>query len=334
MQLADDQFNADLTHLLKYTYVYLLIRFKLHYRQVSIVTHTDFDGAISAAIMLQKYPYSRLYFTPVKNLYKVLYIVKRKISPHIPHSVYILDLNVDEHYRTRIIKAIKDMRRDALVEIHWIDHHRSVFLDEMEKYATLCINPNFAHAANLVYKHVNNSPEAIPLLDILQNTETPFVTYWRSVLKMMLKSILNTILVESILRSLATANKTELTDRLFEQYQIYKSRNPKTVEKIYTTENGYKFGLLHFDNGGELYPTVRETLASLNLDFLLVKFENGKFSAYKNQASEVDLTPLITLVGGKGHSYAFHFDPQMRISDEFYQPLPIPDLIAKVTEVL
>jgi hypothetical protein len=75
-------------------------------------------------------------------------------------------------------------------------------------------------------------------------------------------------------------------------------------------------------------------LIKCQLDFLVVSFEDGTLSIYKNQRSSVDLRPLYALVDGKGHDYAFHFAPQIRISDEFYRPVNLPDLLSKVQEVL
>ena len=330
----DEKFNRNLTHVLRFSYLYLIIRFKLDHRLVSVVTHRDFDGAISAAIVLHKHPYARLYFATQRNLYHVLYAVRRKFTPSTPQTIYILDLNVSETYRTRIIKAIKDIRKNALVEIHWIDHHRSVFLDEMEKYVDLYVDPTAAHAAYLVQRQVNDAPATKAFLDILHNAKTPAVEYWSAVLKVCLKHILQIDLRTSVMRSLATFTKTPLTDDLYGRYQRRITAQSSTVEKIHETAQGYRFGLLPFNGDDDLYPKVRETLKKLDLDFLVVEFGDGSLSAYKNRASDIDLTSLLSLVGGKGHAYAFHFDPQRRVTDEFYRPLSISDLIETVKEVL
>jgi len=334
VQRIDDEMNGELTQILKFTYLYLLVRFKLNYRQISIVTHTDFDGAISAAIVLQKFPYARLYFSSSRNLYKVLWVVKGKSSLNIPHSIYILDLRVDEHFRTRLIKSITGIRKEALIDIYWIDHHRSVHLDEMKEYVELFVDPHIPHAAFLVSNLINSNPKTQMFLDILQGAQTPFANYWRAVLKITLRSIHRYDLRTSVMKSMATFEKTSLTNGLFERQQRWVARGPRTVEKIHETAQGFNFGLIQFDGDDELYPKVAEILNSHRLDFLLVEFENGSFSAYKHRGSEIDLTPLLTLVGGKGHAYAFNFQPQERITDEFYRELPTRDLLTKVKEVL
>ena len=330
----DEKFNRNLTHLIRFSYLYLLIRFKLGYRQVSIVTHRDFDGAISAAIVLNKHPYARLYFATQRNLYKVLYAVRRKFIPDTPQTIYILDLSVAEDSRTRIIKAIKDIRKNALVEIHWIDHHQSVFSDEMEKYVDLYVDPTAPHAAYLVQRQVNDAPGVKAFLDILHNAKTPAVEYWGAVLKVCLKHIHQIDLRTSVMRSLARLTKTHYTDDLYGRYQRRITAQSSTVEAIHETSQGYRFGLLPFNGDDDLYPKVRESIFANALDFLLVEFEDGTLSAYKNRASGIDLAALLSLVGGKGHAYAFHFDPQRRVTDEFYRPLSISDLIETVKEVL
>jgi len=330
----DDEINGELTQLLKFTYLYLLVRFKLNYRQVSVVTHTDFDGAISAAIVLQKFPYARLYFSSSRNLYKVLWVVKGKSSLNIPHSIYILDLSVEEHFRTRLIRAIKDIRKDALIDIYWIDHHRSVHLDEMKEYVELFVDPHIPHAAYLVANMVNGHPKTQKFLDILQGAKTPFANYWRAVLKYTLKRIHRYDLRTSVMKSFAAFKRTPQTNDYHYRQQQWVSRGPRTVETIHETSQEFKFGLFRYDDDVELYPKVAEILNSRNLDFLLVEFENGSFSAYKHHNSKIDLTPLLMLVGGKGHTSAFHFHPQERITDEFFRGLSTSDLITKVKEIL
>ncbi len=334
LQPLDDASNRVLTHALKFTYLYLLARFKLKYRQISIITHTDFDGAISSAIILQKYPYSKLYFASASSLHKVLYVAGRNSSPDIPQTIFILDIGIPEHYRKRIIRAISDIRRHALIEIFWIDHHQSMYLDEMEEYVRLYIDAKEPQAAHLVYKLVNRSDQGRAFLDILHNAATPFAQYWIGVLKETVKSIFNIDMRVSVLRSLAKFKKTPFTQELHQRYHRRTAKPSGTIEKVYKTQNGYCFGLLPFTGDSELYPIIREVLRDLHLDFLLVEFEDGSLSAYKNRGSQIDLTPLLSLVGGKGHTYAFHFDPQRRITDEFFRPLNIPDLIQTVKEVL
>ena len=73
--------NNQLTHYLKFTYLYFLIRHKLHYRQVSVITHTDFDGFVSGAIILQKLPYARIFFAHPRTLHSALWVAGRTASP-------------------------------------------------------------------------------------------------------------------------------------------------------------------------------------------------------------------------------------------------------------
>lgn len=330
----NEQTNRVLSKCLKYLYLYAIIRFKLNYRQVSIITHTDFDGAVSAAIVLQKFPYARVYFATARILYKVLYIVRRKSSSCIPHTIYILDLSVDEQFLKRTIKAIKDIREGALVEIFWIDHHKSAHLGEMQNYVELFIDPHIPHAAMLVRSLVNDDPKADILLELLQNVNTPFSSFWKPILKVVLRDIQRVDLRVHVLKSMAAFRKTKYAFYLYQRYQNEQKARSKIQTEIFTTFQGYKFGFLHYDGNEELYPWVNRTLFEQALDFLLVQFDDGALSAYKRKESPIDLTTLLYLVGGRGHAYAFHFEPQMRITDEFFRPLCLSDLLKKVQELL
>jgi len=330
--VQDANVNRKLTRLLKYTYLYLLTRFKLRYRQVSIISHRDFDGIISATMILQKIPYARLYYASQYDLHHTLSNVRFRSVPHIPHDIYILDLNVGETNLTRIIKAIRDFRVGRLVEIYWIDHHESPALDQMARYVNLLVDPAAPHAAFLVSQFLNTSQYAAQLLQLLNGSQTPFTQYWRPILRETLRAILNTRLRLTVLQCLATGRRTAFTDELYERGRQLPPPVPRVLEKVYMTNRGMFFGILEFEKGMDLYPKVRETfLAHPRLGFLLVHFPDGHFSAYQNkQRTYVDLTRLFKLVGGKGHTYAFHFEPQVRITDEFYRPVTVDDLIYEI----
>ncbi len=331
---------AKLTALIRYAYLYLLVRFKLGYRTCSIITHTDFDGAISAALVLQRYPHARLYFTSPRNLYKVIYIAGKNAPSTIPHLLYILDLSSSELYQSRLIKAIREIRRHTLVEIKWIDHHYTQALDRLKHYVDLILDPTANYTAQVVATQLALSQKSAPLLVLLQTPPSRFATYWCTVLRATLKSPRYELRVK-VLRALARGVTPPYVDELYRRGLDCLTANSSRSSnangnptQVYETAQGYHFSLMQFDGTSELYPAVYEMIAHNALDFLLVEFPNGTFSAYKAKNSSIDLTPLLHLVGGKGHAYAFHFEPQLRLSDELFRPLTVRALIEKVQEVL
>jgi hypothetical protein len=337
-------YNTRLTHLLKYTYLYLLIRFKLRYRQTSIITHTDFDGAISAAILLQKYPRAKIYYSSPKSLYLTIYAVKKERAPDIPRNIFILDLPYDTTYVTRIVKAIQETRRECPTNVTWIDHHETTTMgtEALQKYVQLHIDPKCPHTAYLVQRVLYERGDLSEaefhqtnlLLSLLEHPKTEFGSYWLTVLREAVRSVHRCDYMEAVLRSIAQFQKTELTDELVRRHQERQYESPQKRSAIYSTQHGYRFLVFNYIGEGELYPQVRELMRCHQLDFLLVSFQDGTLSAYKNQQSDVNLTPLFTMVCGKGHNYAFHFTPQLRLTDEFFRPLNLPDLLSKVQEVL
>jgi hypothetical protein len=333
--------NRELTHLLKFTYLYLLIRFRLQFRQVTIITHTDFDGAISAAILLQRYPYARLYLASPNILHKVLYIVKSQRAPDLPHDIFMLDLGIAPGYRTRILRAIQTLRKHSLVEVFWIDHHENTELESIVKYVRIQSDAQCQHTAYLVQRLLMEGGEVdeaafrkiILLLSILQHGDTPFVRYWKAVLREVMKSAQRETTATTI-RTLARFRRNNLTNMLYKKAQRRVRPEVHTEPKVFQTQHGHQFMLFQFQEETELYPKVRELLVTHSLDFVLVKFDNGTLSAYKSQKSPINLRPLFNMVDGRGHEYAFHFAPQVRISDEFYRPVTLPDLLVKIQEVL
>jgi len=334
--------NQEFTRVLKFAYLYLLMRFKLHYRQVSIIAHTDFDGAISAAILLQRYPYGRLYLATPNILSKVLYILKAHFATDIPLDIFILDLGIAADYQSRVLRAIKELRKVALVEVFWIDHHETVEGENMRKYVRAHTDSQSPHTAYLVQRLLYDSGELDEaafrkintLLSIMENSQTPFARYWNAVLKEGSKFAQRETMV-SVIQFLAKFRRSKLTDKLYKRtLQENKTRSTSPEIQILQTQQGYRFLLFEFENNTELYPTVRALLVTHRLDFVIVSFEDGTLSIYKNRQSPIDLRPIYALVDGKGHDYAFHFVPQLRISDEFYRPVNLRDLLMKVQEVL
>jgi hypothetical protein len=334
--------NQELTQVLKFTYLYLLIRFKLHYRQVSIITHTDFDGAVSAAILLQRYPYGRLYCVTPSILHKVLYVVKAQSAPDIPLDLFILDLGITPDSQSRVLRAIKVLREKILAEVFWVDHHENTEVEDIKKYVRAHIDSHVPHTAYLVQRLLYDSGgmgesdcrKINVLLSILENGQTPFVRYWNAVLKETSKQTQREMTV-AVIQTLAKFKHTKLTDKLYKR-ALQRATPPEDLDKpqILQTQQGYRFFLFNFQNDTELYPKVRELLTKHQLDFVVVSFEDGTLSIYKNRLSLIDLRPVFALVDGKGHDYAFHFVPQIRISDEFYRPVNLTDLVSKVQEVV
>jgi len=338
--VSKSEFNERLTQYLQFSYLYFLLRFKLGYTHVSIIAHSDFDGFISAAIVFQKYPHCKVYFATARNLHKVLYISQREAPKGFPHKIFILDLRVSELYFTRILKAIRDIRHKALVDITWIDHHHSPCIDQLQEYLSVYIDPSAPHTAFLVQKQVNNTLESIKLLDLLHNSRTAFTEYWRPVIRAVLKMDPKDNSRTIAVRHLATHKQTEFTNKLRIQglnikEDVAKSQTSDKIFRldIYWTKQNWRFGIIKFYKEVDLYSEVQRKLNLYNLDFIIVQFDDENFSAYKGRFSTIDMTPFFQLVGGKGHTYAFHFEPQIRISDEFFRPTTINDLIKKIQEL-
>lgn len=331
---SKSQLNRYMTQFLRFSYLYFLIRFKLNYRQTSIITHSDFDGLISGAIVLQKIPRARVYFALPRTLHIAIGAASRNAAPNIAHTIYILDLSVSETYQTRIIKAIKGIRRKCLVEIYWIDHHQYADHVNIRNYVHLDIDPQAPHAALIIQKLMNNPDAAANLIGLLYNADTPFCNYWRDVLRTLLRNR-DLEKQKQVLHNLAKDQRTDQTDALYKQEQERIASGKKEFKlQIFWTKHYKRFGIIEFyEPPKELYVEVRTRLRIHGLDFLLVLFDNGTLSAYKSKYSSVDLTPLFSMVAGKGHAYAFHFDPQVRESDEFFHPITIQALIEKIQEM-
>ncbi|MHA1266181.1 MAG: DHH family phosphoesterase [Candidatus Helarchaeota archaeon] len=332
--LFDMKLNKQLTVLLQYTYLYSIVRFRMGYRQISIITHRDFDGVISAAFLLSKYPYARLFFSANSTLYKTLHVIRQKSARTCPHTLFILDFNIDSFYLNRVIKALTKFRKVQSIDIYWFDHHPSPVLETITSYVELIHDVRSTTTADLVYRHINPPQFTQMFFDILYNAQTPFARYWRAVLQTALRLKGRYRLLPHLVKQLSSFHRDEVTQNLFLKYQQRTEEMRCSLQEIYTTHGGYQFGLLKVRDNEEIYVKVRQILQHERLDFLLVEFGDGSFSAYKSKTSRIDLTPLYELVGGKGHNYAFHFLPQIRVNAEFFRPLGLADLVMTVKEVL
>jgi len=338
---ANPKINREFTRYLRFTYGYLLTRFKLNYQHVSVISHLDFDGMVSAALVLNKIPYGQLYLGTSRSLYKLLYMAAKRAPKECPHTIYILDLGISKEYWTRLLKAIRTIREWGLVEIHWIDHHQSPYLDDIRNYVNLVVRPEISNAAYLVKDYINKNPCVNDLLDLLSKAESPFTKYWRPVLKALMQlEQIDWPSRRTVIYNLAAKRKTPLTDNFYQKGLKWIKREQFTESEkyfrleIYTAHHSRQFGVIEFYKKIDLYSEVQQKLQLYNLDFILVKFDDGSFSVYKNRKSRINLTPLKTLVGGKGHEYAFHFQPQQRVDDEFFRPLTYDDLIKAILEVI
>jgi hypothetical protein len=335
--------NHQLTHLLKSTYLYLLIRLKFQFRQVAIVTHTDFDGMISAALLLQRYPYALLYVATPNILHKVLYIVKNQTITDFPLDLFILDLGFSPGVQGRLLRAIQDLRKTIQLEVYWVDHHEYTEILQLRRYVQVRTDPECPQTAYLVQRLLNTEApmdESLfrrgnVLLSILEYSRTPFAQYWTAILKEVARTGQRELTV-AVVRALAQFRRSPLIYQLYQRTRQCKATpvNASPPPEILETDQGHRFLLVAHQPDTELYPQVHALLTRHQLDFVVVSFADGTLSLYKNRQSAVDLHPLYDLVDGKGHDYAFHFTPQIRISDEFYQPVNLPDLMAKVQEVL
>ncbi len=335
--------NHQLTHLLKSTYLYLLIRFKCQFRQVAIVTHMDFDGTISAALLLQRYPYARLYAATPNILHKVLYVVKNQTITDFPLDLFILDLGFNPGVQGRLLRTIQDLRKVVPLEVYWVDHHEYTEVLQLGRYVRVCTDSEYPQTAYLVQRLLNDGgtvDESLfrrgnALLSILEYGRAPFAQYWTAVLKEVARVGQWEVTV-AVVRTLAQFRRSPLVHQLYQRTRQCKVApiSASSLPEILETDQGHRFLLVAHQPDTELYPQVRALLNQHQLDFVVVSFADGTLSLYKNRQSIVDLRPLYELVDGKGHDYAFHFAPQIRISDEFYQPINLPDLVAKVQEVL
>jgi len=145
----------------------------------SILTHTDWDGIVSGALIKHFSPLARVMVTTPMALRHSLRDLAK--SPDKPNRLFISDLGIKSDHLPGIEGALIDLSQ-AGTKIYWYDHHPwSPLSVETAGHdcADLIVDPKSRNAAEIIQKRlVPDDKYSQKLIRLLNNHSTPEEKDW------------------------------------------------------------------------------------------------------------------------------------------------------------
>jgi hypothetical protein len=302
-----------------------------------ILTHNDWDGIISGALLKHFSPLARIEITTVNGVRWALRSLAK--NPDKPHRLFITDVGISSESLADIEDALIDLQK-AGVKIYWYDHHpwSPLSIDTAERDCEdLIVDPHFQNAADIVFKRITgeDDPYAAQLMRLINNRLQPEEEEWGKKWRLLILStqsapspgdLIDLITKLAADRELSVADKFKIK-RMEEEENIYqKFAQGKHREE--TTQSGMRFLVVdlrvfreEYDEAGNLKRKfARHTPpASIgydivqyhNPDFYIMVLKNDRLSIRggKERKFKVDALQGVKSIKGNpcriaGHSYA------------------------------
>ncbi len=302
-----------------------------------IITHNDWDGIISGALLKHFSPLAKVQVTTARGIQYALRSLAK--NPDKPQRLFITDVGITSENLADIEDALIDLQK-AGVKIYWYDHHpwSPLSIDTAERdCADLIVNPHFQNAADIVFKRITgeDDPYAAQLMRLINNKLKPEEEAWGKNWRLLILSVQSAPSAGEIAdlitkiaadRSLSVADKFKIK-RMADEEVIYKkfAEGKHREEK---TQSGMKFLIVdlrvfreEYDAEGDLKRKFarHNPPASIgydivqyhNPDFYIMVLKNDRLSIRggKERKFKVDALRGLKSIKGKpcriaGHSYA------------------------------
>ena len=302
-----------------------------------IITHTDWDGIISGALLKHFSPLAKVEVTSARGIRWALRALAK--NPDKPHRLFITDVGIASESLADIEDALIDLQK-AGVKIYWYDHHpwSNLSIDTAERdCADIIVNPKFRNAADIVFKRVTgeDDPYYAQLMRLIYNRTTEEEAEWGRNWRLLILAtqsapsfgdIVDLITKIAGNKSFSVSDKFKIK-RMAEEEVIYKKfAEGKHREEI--TQSGMKFLVVdlrvfreEYDAGGQLKRKFarHNPPASIgydiveyhNPDFYIMVLKNDRLSIRggKDRKFKVDTIKELRSIKGNpcrisGHSYA------------------------------
>jgi hypothetical protein len=302
-----------------------------------IITHTDWDGIISGALLKHFSPLAKVEVTSARGIRWALRALAK--NPDKPHRLFITDVGIASESLADIEDALIDLQK-AGVKIYWYDHHpwSNLSIDTAERdCADIIVNPKFRNAADIVFKRIigEDDPYAAQLMRLINNKLNPEEEEWGRNWRLLIMAtqsapsfgdIIDLITKIAGNKAISVSDKFKIK-RMAEEEVIYKKfAEGKHREEI--TQSGMKFLVVdlrvfreEYDTSGQLKKKFarHNPPASIgydivkyhNPDFYIMVLKNGRLSIRggRDRKFKVDTIKEVRSIKGKpcrisGHSYA------------------------------
>ena len=302
-----------------------------------IITHTDWDGIISGALLKHFSPLAKVEVTSARGIRWALRALAK--NPDKPHRLFITDVGIASESLADIEDALIDLQK-AGVKIYWYDHHpwSNLSIDTAARdCADIIVNPKFRNAADIVFKRITgeDDPYAAQLMRLINNKLTSEEETWGKNWRLLILAtqsapsfgdIVDLITKIAGNKAMSVSDKFKIK-RMAEEEVIYKKfAEGKHREEI--TQSGMKFLVVdlrvfreEYDTSGQLKKKFarHNPPASIgydiveyhNPDFYIMVLKNDRLSIRggRDRKFKVDTIKEVKSIKGKpcrisGHSYA------------------------------
>lgn len=302
-----------------------------------ILTHNDWDGIISGALIKHFSPLARIEITTVNGVRWALKSLAK--NPDKPQRLFITDVGISSESLADVEDTLIDLQK-AGVKIYWYDHHpwSNLSIDTAKRdCADLIVDPSFQNAADIVFKRISgeNDPYAGQLMRLLGNRLQPEEEEWGKKRRLLILStqsapspgdLIDLITKLAADRDLSVADRFKIK-RMEEEETIYK-KFAQGKHREESTRSGMRFLVVDLrvfreeydETGGLKRKFARHNPpASIgydivqyhNPDFYIMVLKNNRLSIRggKEQKFNVDALKGLQSIKGKpcriaGHSYA------------------------------
>jgi len=302
-----------------------------------ILTHNDWDGIISGALLKHFSPLARIEITTVNGVRWALRSLAK--NPDKPHRLFITDVGISSESLADIEDALIELQK-AGVKIYWYDHHpwSPLSIDTAERDCEdLIVDPHFHNAADIVFKRITgeDDPYAGQLMRLINNRLQPEEEEWGKKWRLLILStqsapspgdVADLIVKLAGNKDLSVADRFKIK-RMEEEENIYR-KFAEGKHREETTRSGMRFLVVdlrvfreEYDDDGNLkrkfarhnipasigYDIVRYH----NPDFYIMVLQNDRLSIRggKERKFKVDALKGVKSIKGNpcriaGHSYA------------------------------
>jgi len=337
-----------------------------------IITHTDWDGIISGALLKNFSPLARVGVTTPRALRSTLRAAAK--NPDKPNRLFIADIGIESANLPDIEDALIDIKK-AGTKIYWYDHHpwSPLSVDTAARDCEdIIVDIKFRNAAEIIHQRITGSdPYADQLIRLLTNQLKPeeeeWGAGWRHLIMATQSSgtfsdIIDLITNLAANRSFSVSDRFKIS-RMAEEEKIFQ-RFAEGKHREEQSNSGMKFLVvdlrvfrMEYDENGRLKRKFdrHNPPASIGYDivkyhkpdFYIMVLKNNRLSIRGGEERKFRVDPLrkIKLIKGNpvqvaGHTYAagvyltVGLKSKMKYIWDWSLPQEVEDFIEEVKQKL
>ncbi len=258
-----------------------------------ILTHNDWDGIVSGALLKHFSPLARIEITTARGIRWALRSLAK--NPDKPQRLFITDVGIASESLADIEDALIDLQKSG-VKIYWYDHHpwSPLSIDTAERdCADLIVDPHFQNAAEIVFKRINGEDDeyAAQLMRLIENRLKPEEEEWGKKWRLLILAtqsapspgdLIDLITKLAANRELSVADKFKVR-RMEEEENIYK-KFAQGKHREETTQSGMRFLVvdlrvfrLEYDEAGNLKRKFARHNPPASIGYDIVEYHNPDF---------------------------------------------------------